>query len=130
MVKVPHVSPDLFRSHSTDLLFGATDADLDLHDTQSSRQGSIKVRLSLVNHGVLIANSARQLAFNMLRGADTAAEGYLNVTSSNWVQIPRDVVAQPILDVLDKLNHFMQIAEEIAKVKHSCASEGVRLLCT
>ncbi|KAF7967570.1 hypothetical protein HWV62_33771 [Athelia sp. TMB] len=59
-----------------------------------------------------------KLAFNMLRGADTDAEGYLNATlgSSNSVQIPRDVVALPILDVLDKLNHFMQIAEEVAKI--------------
>ncbi|KAF7987070.1 hypothetical protein HWV62_223 [Athelia sp. TMB] len=92
------------------------DVELDLHDGKAELRGRIKTRLSLASNGSLIASNAQQLALELVRNANTAAGGYIDGVFSISLQTPPAVIDQPIQDVLDKLNLFMRIAGEAAKV--------------
>ena len=92
------------------------DVELDLHDVKAKLHGQIKTRLSLASNGSLIASNAQQLALELVRSASTAAGGYIDGVFSISLQTPPAVIDQPIKDVLDKLNLFMRIAGEAAKV--------------
>ncbi|KZP09559.1 hypothetical protein FIBSPDRAFT_1051773 [Athelia psychrophila] len=70
------------------------DAELDLRGMKSGLQGRIKIRLSLLNNKSLIG----------------CVDDLLSVTT------PPAMVAQSIASVLDRLDFFMQIAGEAAKV--------------
>ena len=106
-------SPSL--GHFTNLL-AAIDVELDLRDAKAQLQGRIKTRLSLASNGSLIASNAQQLALELVRNTNTAAGGFVNGGFSISLQTPPAVIDQPIQDVLDKLNLFMRIAGEAAKV--------------
>ncbi|KAF7987072.1 hypothetical protein HWV62_227 [Athelia sp. TMB] len=92
------------------------DVELDLHDGKAELQGRIKTRLSLASNGSLIASNAQQLALELVRNANTSSGGYIDGVFSISLQTPPAVIDQPIQDVLDKLNLFMRIAGEAAKV--------------
>lgn len=64
----------------------------------------------------MIASNGRRLAWELVRRGDTAAEGYIDGLFSISLQIPPAVVEKPIMHVLDKLNAFIRIADEAAKV--------------
>ena len=97
-------------------LFVAVDVILDLYDAKTRLQGHIKIRLSIVNDGSLIARNSQQISLDLSRGTNTLAGSSVDSAFSISIQMPPAVVAQPIANVLDKLNHFMQIANEAAKV--------------
>ncbi|KAF7985610.1 hypothetical protein HWV62_3923 [Athelia sp. TMB] len=92
------------------------DANLDLHATKSKVQGHIKIRLSLTNGGGLVISDAQKLVLDLVRIGDTAMGRCIDDAFSASLQMPPAVVAQPIADVLEKLIHFMKIADEVAKV--------------
>ena len=93
-----------------------TDVQLDLCDAESKLRGRINIRLSLANSGRLIASGGQQLALELLRSGDTAVGDYVDRAFSISLQMPPAVVAQPIADVLNKINIFMRIADDAAKV--------------
>ncbi|KAF7980616.1 hypothetical protein HWV62_37400 [Athelia sp. TMB] len=92
------------------------DVELDLHDAKAELQGRIKTRLSLASNGSLIASNAQRLALELVRNANTAAGGYVDGVFSISLQTPPAVIDQPIQDILKKLNLFMRIAGEAAKI--------------
>ncbi|KAF7987073.1 hypothetical protein HWV62_229 [Athelia sp. TMB] len=95
----------------------AIDVELDLHVAANpAPQGRIKTSLSLVSNGSLIASNAQQLALELVRRGNPVAGGYVDGIFSISLQTPPVVIDQPIKDVLDKLNLFMRIADEAAKV--------------
>lgn len=102
--------------------FSFADAELDLRDLKFGLRGRIKIRLSLSSNGSLIVSEARRLALVLSRqpNADMAATGgYIDDIESLLaisVPTPPAMAAQSILHVLDRLDHFMRIADEAAKV--------------
>ena len=64
----------------------------------------------------MVISNAQRLALDLVRNGDTAVGRCIDDAFSASLQMPPAVVAQPISDVLEKLNHFMKIADEVAKV--------------
>ncbi|KZP27134.1 hypothetical protein FIBSPDRAFT_319864, partial [Athelia psychrophila] len=98
------------------------EAELDLRGIKSGLQGRIKIRLSLSSNGSLIVAKAQQLALVLVRQPNTAmaaAGGYIDDIDGLLaisVPTPPAMAAQSIVNVLDRLDHFMRIADEAAKV--------------
>ncbi|KZP11346.1 hypothetical protein FIBSPDRAFT_837654 [Athelia psychrophila] len=98
------------------------EAELDLRGIKSGLQGRIKIRLSLSSNGSLIVAEAKQLALVLVRQPNTAMAatgGYIDDIDGLLaisVPTPPAMAAQSIVNVLDRLDHFMRIADEAAKV--------------
>ncbi|KZP15713.1 hypothetical protein FIBSPDRAFT_76510 [Athelia psychrophila] len=98
------------------------EAELDLRGIKSGLQGRIKIRLSLSSNGSLIVAEAQQLSLVLVRQPNTAmaaAGGYIDDIDGLLaisVPTPPAMAAQSIVNVLDRLDHFMRIADEAAKV--------------
>ncbi|KZP27208.1 hypothetical protein FIBSPDRAFT_321286 [Athelia psychrophila] len=99
------------------------DAELNLRDIKSRLKGRIKIHFSLSSNGSWIVDEAQRWALVLSQPPHTAMEatggciddidGLLAVSVPT---MPPDAVSQSIVDVLDKLSHFMRIADEVAKV--------------
>ncbi|KZP27202.1 hypothetical protein FIBSPDRAFT_948829 [Athelia psychrophila] len=98
------------------------EAELDLRGIKSGLQGRIKIRLSLSSNGSLIVAEAQQLALVLVQQPNTAmaaAGGYIDDIDGLLaisVPTPPAMAAQSIVNVLDRLDHFMRIADQAAKV--------------
>ncbi|KZP11332.1 hypothetical protein FIBSPDRAFT_988084 [Athelia psychrophila] len=99
------------------------DAELNLCDIKSRLKGCIKIHFSLSSNGSWIADEAQRWALVLSQPPNTAMEatgGYIDdidgLLAVSVPTVPSDAVSQSIVDVLDKLSHFMRIADEVAKV--------------
>ncbi|KZP27218.1 hypothetical protein FIBSPDRAFT_948837 [Athelia psychrophila] len=98
-------------------------AELILRDIKSRLKGRIRIHFSLSSNGSWIADEAQRWALVLSHQPNTAIEatgGYINdidgLLAVSVPTVPPDAVSQSIVDVLDKLSHFMRIADEVAKV--------------
>ncbi|KZP09721.1 hypothetical protein FIBSPDRAFT_1051733 [Athelia psychrophila] len=98
------------------------DVELDLRGSKSGLQGRIKIRLSLSSNGSLIVAEAQRLALVLARQPNTAMAATggciddIDDLLAISVPTPPAMAAQSIVNVLDRLDHFMRIADEAAKV--------------
>ncbi|KZP15684.1 hypothetical protein FIBSPDRAFT_977365 [Athelia psychrophila] len=99
------------------------DAELNLCDIKSRLKGCIKIHFSLSSNGSWIVDEAQRWALVLSQPPNTAMEangGYIDdidgLLAVSVPTVPPDAVSQSIVDVLDKLSHFMRIADEVAKV--------------
>ncbi|KZP11375.1 hypothetical protein FIBSPDRAFT_937586 [Athelia psychrophila] len=99
------------------------DVELDLRGSKSGLQGRIKIRLSLSSNGSLIVAEAQQLALALARQPNTAMAATggciddIDDLLAISVPTPPAMAAQSIVNVLDRLDHFMRIADEAAKAQ-------------
>ncbi|KZP06550.1 hypothetical protein FIBSPDRAFT_939960 [Athelia psychrophila] len=94
------------------------DAKVDLHDKKSGRKlnGRIRIHLSLTRSGDWILDEAQRWALVLSHQPDTAltaAEHYIDDIDG---LLAKAVASESISNVLDKLSHFMGIADELAKI--------------
>ncbi|KZP11379.1 hypothetical protein FIBSPDRAFT_962364 [Athelia psychrophila] len=99
------------------------DAELNLRDIKSRLKGRIKIHFSLSSNGSWIVNEAQRWALVLSQPPNTAMEatgGYVDdidgLLAVSVPTVPPEAVSQSIVDVLNKLSHFMRIADEVAKV--------------
>ncbi|KZP23203.1 hypothetical protein FIBSPDRAFT_930720 [Athelia psychrophila] len=99
------------------------DAELNLRDIKSRLKGRIRIHVSLSGNGSWIVDEAQRWALVLSQPPNTAMEatgGYIDdidgLLAVSVPTVPPDAVSQSIVDVLDKLSHFMRIADEVAKV--------------
>ncbi|KZP31356.1 hypothetical protein FIBSPDRAFT_974829 [Athelia psychrophila] len=95
------------------------DAEFDLRGMQSELRGRIKIRLSLSSDGGLIVSEAHRVALALVQKTDIPVGGSIDCIDDLLkisVPTPPAMAAQPIAIVLDKLSHFMRLADEAAKV--------------
>lgn len=102
-------------------LFAVADAELNLRSDKSTFKGRIKIHLSLTSKGSLIADEAQRWALVLSRQTNTPGGGSTNgIDDALAISVPTvvspDIASQSIVNVLDKLDHFMRIADEVAKV--------------
>ncbi|KZP26887.1 hypothetical protein FIBSPDRAFT_928332 [Athelia psychrophila] len=98
-------------------------AELNLLDIKSRLKGHIKIHFSLSSNGSWIVDEAQRWALVLSQQPNPAMEaagGYIDhidgLLTVSVLTVPPDAVSQSIVDVLDKLSHFMRIADEVAKV--------------
>ncbi|KZP27192.1 hypothetical protein FIBSPDRAFT_1001759 [Athelia psychrophila] len=99
------------------------DAELNLRDIKSRIKGRIMIHFSLSTNGSWIVDEAQRWALVLSQPPNTAMEatgGYIDdidgLLAVSVPTVPPNAVSQSIVDVLDKLSHFMRIADEVAKV--------------
>ncbi|KZP27143.1 hypothetical protein FIBSPDRAFT_886744 [Athelia psychrophila] len=99
------------------------DAELNLRDIKSKLKGCIKIHFSLSSNGSWIVDEAQRWALVLSQQPKTAMKatgGYIDnidgLLAVSVPTVPPDTASQSIANVLDKLSHFMRIADELAKI--------------
>ncbi|KZP27261.1 hypothetical protein FIBSPDRAFT_1040387 [Athelia psychrophila] len=109
---------DITISDLLQLCRNGKDAEVDLHDKKSGRKlnGRIKIHLSLTRSGDWILDEAQRWALVLSHQPDTALTAAGRYIDDADGLLAKAVASESISNVLDKLSHFMGIADELAKI--------------
>ncbi|KZP04596.1 hypothetical protein FIBSPDRAFT_1054584 [Athelia psychrophila] len=94
------------------------DAELHLRGIKSGLQGRIKIHLSLTSSGSWIDDEAQRWALVLSQQPSTAIATMRGCIDSDGIDglLAKTMASQYIANVLNKLSHFMGIADNVAKV--------------